>query len=125
MKLEKVIGIYNALSTLGNRDGLPFDAAYAVAENLDMLETPVQVYQKKRRELIVKHAEKNAEGEIVENGDEVKIMNPVVFSDELRKLLDEDVPITFDNLSTIRKESLSGTGITVAEIRGILELIKD
>lgn len=125
MRLEKIVGMYNALSTLGNREGLPFDAAYAVAKNLEALEIPVQVYQKKRRELIVFHAAKNDDGEIIENGDEVKLVNPLAFSEELQKLLDEDIPVEPDQICSIKKESLSGTGITVAEIRALIDLIKD
>lgn len=125
MKLEKIIGKYNALSAMGNREGLPFDTAYAIALNLDILEKPVQIYQKKRSEIAMKYAEKDETGKVIEKNGEVTLTDRTAFIEEISEILDKDIEISDTSLHKIKKTDIAAIGVSVTELRPLLDLIEE
>lgn len=125
MKLSDIIAKYDAMTTVGRKDGLPFDMKYAIAQNLNTLETPVQVFREKRSELAMKYAEKDADGKVVDKDGEVLLTDRPAFIEELSKLLNEDVDISAESLHNIKKSDLEASGANVSEIRFLMDLIKE
>lgn len=125
MKLVKIIGKYNALSAMVNREGLPFDMAYAIALNLDILEKPVQIYQKKRSEIAMKYAEKDETGKFIEKNGEVTLTDRTAFFEEISEILDKDIDISDTPLHKIKKADIAAIGVSVTELRPLLDLIEE
>ena len=64
MKANEIMDLYSAFSKLTNYD-MDLDTASKILDNVDSLSNPYKIIEKKRMEIIKKHAEKNDDGEVI------------------------------------------------------------
>lgn len=111
MKANEIMDLYSAFSKLTNYD-MDLDTASKILDNVDSLSNPYKIIEKKRMEIIKKHAEKNDDGEVItfEKGT-IHIMEDHIIdcNNELYELLNEETEV---EIKPISKSSLTNIKIS-------------
>lgn len=121
LKALSILNTYEALTKLADKE-LDLQSACTVAKNLKELSLAKEVIDKKRKELIDKYAEKNADGTPVQEGDGIKITDVPAFMQHMNELLASE---TEAQLSPISKSALSEIKISPKDILSLTELLKE
>jgi hypothetical protein len=94
MKTLDAISAFDALAKLSQSgESLPLRFAYAAAKNRRRLAEFVEVYEKKRRELIDQFGKKDEKGALEVNEGNFLLADPEGFTAAYKVLNDEDVPL--------------------------------
>lgn len=123
MKLYQLIESKDSLKKLNTAEGLPFKTALSIAKDIKEIDEVLQVYENKRRELINKYGEKDEKGELVTEGDNVKLTNRAAFTNEFNTLAMEDVDIEIKKISVDDLENV--TSLTPSDINNISFLLEE
>lgn len=86
MKIKNIIKYNYSLENILKKK-LPIKASFIIAKNKKKIDDILEIYDKKRIDLVEKYAIKNDEGEIIiDNNGNAKINNLKSFSEELEEL---------------------------------------
>ncbi len=121
LKALDILNTYESLAKLADKE-LDLQTACAIAKNLRELAVAKEVIDKKRTELINKYAEKNADGNPVQEGDGIKITDVPSFMQHMNDLLAAKTEVT---LSLISKSALSEIKISPKDILSLTNLLKE
>lgn len=114
MKIIDLINAKNAFD-LNSKFDSDMQLAFKVIKFVKKVETESEFYNKKYYEIIQKYAEKDSEGNVVQNGEGIKIKSEDVsdFNNELEKLNDVDVekPVITFSIDELNKCDLTGNGL--------------
>lgn len=116
MKLIEVVNSMNPLSVLYVCRGLDANIAYRIARNFKVINEEYEEFEKKKKELADKYAEKDKNGDfIIKKINEVEtysmtVENELLFREQIAKLLNEEVELKIKKvkLGDISKSGLSG-----------------
>ena len=123
MKLYQLIESKDSLKKLNTAEGLSFKTALSIAKNIKEIDEVLQVYENKRKELINKYGEKDEKGELITEGDNVKLTNRAAFVNEFNALAMEDVDIEIKKISVDDLENV--TSLTLSDINDISFLLEE
>ena len=123
MKLYQLIESKDSLKKLNTAEGLPFKTALSIAKGIREIDEVLQVYENKRRELINKYGKKDDNGELITEGDNVKLTNRAAFVNEFNALAMEDVDIEIKKISVDDLENV--TSLTPSDINNISFLFEE
>ena len=70
---------------------LPARAAFTLAKAIKLIEPLLAAYEKTRVKLVDQYARRNDDGEMLKDGDNVQISDPVAFNAEMEELLKQVV----------------------------------
>lgn len=123
MKLSQIDSLKNTLNILSQKE-LSFKLAYKISTLTDQIEKDSEFFRNKFRDIILKYAERDQEGEVVFDGENVKIRQKDIPAAE--KELDElnNVETTETNLFFTIDE-FEGLEIKPSELTGLLPFIKE
>ena len=125
MKLtnKKIVADVNTLSVIAQRK-LPVKAGFAIAKNLNKIESVLNIYNKERQKLIDKYCEKDEEGKLkTENNTyEIKEGSKEDFNKESEELLEIENEIDIHKFNI---KELDGVEISVAELQTIEYMIEE
>ena len=95
LKAEKIVEIWKTLNKFGEQN-MTLATAIKIADNIDILRKPVEIFEKKEKELINQYAVKDENGNIkaMENGG-FQIENAEHFLKEHNELINTEVDIRF------------------------------
>lgn len=123
MKISNIETLKPTLLILSQKD-LPFRLSYKVSKLLDKVEKDSQFYTEKLRNIIQKYALRDENGEIVFEGDNVKIAPSSLAAAE-KELADlNDIDIEDPNIFFTLDE-FEGLEIKPSELTGLLPFIKE
>lgn len=123
MKISNIENLKPTLLILSQKD-LPFRLSYKVSKLLDKVEKDSQFYTEKLRNIIQKYAKRDENGEIVFEGDNVKIAPSSLAAAE-KELADlNDIDIEDPNIFFTLDE-FEGLEIKPSELTGLLPFIKE
>ena len=121
---ERLVNDASKLKEVAQRQ-LPVKASYAIAKNINKIESELKIYNKEREKLIDKYAEKDEEGKIVsyENGN-------VKFKEDCIELWNKNVDelLKIENEVEIHKFPISlldNCHISAAELMAIDYMIEE
>lgn len=123
MKISNIETLKPTLLILSQKD-LPFRLSYKVSKLLDKVERDSQFYTEKLRNIIQKYAMRDENGEIILEGENVKIESTSITAaeKELADLNDIDV----DDINIFfTLEELENLEIKPSELQGLLPFIKE
>lgn len=123
MKLYQLVESSDSLKKLNATMGLPFRTALSIAKDIKEIDDVLQIYEKKRKELINKYGEKDEKGKLVTEGDNVKLTNRAAFTNEFNTLAMEDVDIEIKKISVDDLENV--TSLTPSDINNISFLLEE
>ena len=123
MKLYQLVESKDSLRKLNTAEGLSFKTALSIAKNIKEIDEVLQVYENKRKELINKYGEKDEKGELITEGDNVKLTNRAAFVNEFNALAMEDVDIEIKKISVDDLENV--TSLTLSDINDISFLLEE
>jgi hypothetical protein len=123
MKLFQIDSLKNTLNILSQKE-LSFKLAYKISTLTDQIEKDSEFFRNKFRDIILKYAERDQEGEVIFDGDNVKIRQKDIPAAE--KELDElnNVETTETNIFFTIDE-FEGLEIKPSELTGLLPFIKE
>lgn len=107
--------IINFLNTPIVTKNLPIKLAYAVAANIEASQPALKAYNKKREELVEKHAIKDEKGELTS-----EFKNPESWNEDINELLDAEAEI---NITMIPQETLEKCDMVEFDNLSVPELI--
>lgn len=126
MKLsnERILTDIQKLRGLSDKQ-LPVKVSYALAKNINKIESELKVYEKERAKLIDKYAEKDEKGQL--KSDEA---GQIMFKDGCREQWDKDIKelLTIENEVDIHKfklGALEGYSMAAAELMLIDYMIEE
>lgn len=123
MKISSIETLKPTLLILSQKD-LPFRLSYKVSKLLDKVEKDSQFYTEKLRNIIQKYAMRDENGEIILEGENVKIEFTSVAAAE-KELADlNDIDIEDPNIFFTIDE-FEGLEIKPSELQGLLPFIKE
>lgn len=123
MKLYQLIDSKDALKKLNETEGLPFKVALRLSIDIRKIDDILEVYERKRRELINKYGKKDENGELLINNDQAVLTDKVAFSNEFSALVMEEVDL---NMKTIKIDDLENSrGLTPGDISKISFLLEE
>lgn len=121
---ERMLEDIQKLGEIANRE-LPVKASYAIAKNISKIEAELKVYDKERKKLIEKYAEKDDKGNVKsdEHGN-------VVFKEDCKEQWNRDIKelLAIENDIDINKfniNELDGYKMTPAELMLIDYMIEE
>lgn len=121
---RKIVSDVNTLTVLAQRK-LPVKAGFAIAKNLNKIESILNIYNKERQKIVDEYCEKDEEGKLKINKDNSYIIKDGLrdeFNTKLEELLD------IENKVEIHKFDLSildGVEISVAELQAVEYMITE
>ena len=123
MKLSQIDSLKNTLNILSQKE-LSFKLAYKISTLTDQIEKDSEFFRNKFRDIILKYAERDQEGEVVFDGENVKIRQKDIPAAE--KELEElnNVETTETNIFFTIDE-FEGLEIKPSELTGLLPFIKE
>lgn len=123
MKLSQIDSLKNTLNILSQKE-LSFKLAYKISTLTDQIEKDSEFFRNKFRDIVLKYAERDQEGEVVFDGENVKIRQKDIPAAE--KELDElnNVETTETNIFFTLDE-FEGLEIKPSELTGLLPFIKE
>lgn len=124
MKAINILGIYESLTTLADKD-LDLNTACDIAKNLQELTVPKQIIEQKRNKLIQDYSEKDNDGNILtrENGAVIfNENNEIECNKKLAELFESDIDI---NLIKIKKSNLNDIKISPKVALGLIDILED
>lgn len=123
MKLSQIDSLKNTLNILSQKE-LSFKLAYKISTLTDQIEKDSEFFRNKFRDIVLKYAERDQEGEVVFDGENVKIRQKDIPAAE--KELDElnNVETTETNIFFTIDE-FEGLEIKPSELQGLLPFIKE
>lgn len=126
MKLSnnKILNDMQRLREISDKQ-LPVKVSYAIAKNLNKIESELKTYNNEREKLINKYAEKNSDGTV--RADEA---GQIIFKEEYKKQWDKDINelLSIENEVDIHKfniSTLEGYSMTPAELMLIDYMIEE
>lgn len=123
MKISNIETLKPTLLILSQKD-LPFRLSYKVSKLLDKVEKDSQFYTEKFRNIIQKYAKRDENGEIIFEGENVKI-EPTSIAAAKKELADlNDIDIEDINIF-FTLEELENLEIKPSELQGLLPFIKE
>lgn len=123
MKLYEIIDSKEALKKLYETSGLSFKTALEVAKNIRKTDEVLEVYEHKRKDLIMKHAEKDENGNPVEDNGNYKIADIPSFKKEFEELVNQDADPDIEKIKAEELENVST--LTPFEVSKILFMIEE
>ena len=125
MKLsnKKIVADVNTLSVIAQRK-LPVKAGFAIAKNLNKIESVLNIYNKERQKLIDKYCEKDEEGKLKTENNTYEIKEGLKedFNKESEELLEIENEI---DIHKFNLKELDGVEISVAELQTIEYMIEE
>ena len=120
LKALDIINKFEALNKLADKE-TDLSTAVIIAKNLKELSTYKDIIDKKRDGVIVKYAQKNDEGDIVQdkNGN-VKITDVNSFNKDLSEILDTSIEV---NLLLLPKEKMMNMKISAKDILPLTDIL--
>ena len=120
LKALDIINKFEALNKLADKE-TDLSTAIIIAKNLKELFTYKDTIDKKRDGVIVKYAQKNDEGDIVQdkNGN-VKITDVNSFNKDLSEILDTSIEV---NLLLLPKEKMMNMKISAKDILPLTDIL--
>lgn len=121
---RKIVSDVNTLTVLAQRK-LPIKAGFAIAKNLNKIESILNIYNKERQKIVDEYCEKDEEGKLKINKDNSYIIKEGLrdeFNTKSEELLD------IENKVEIHKFDLSildGVEISVAELQAVEYMITE
>lgn len=94
---REIIENINALRGLSQKQ-LPIKVSYFVAKNISKIENELKVYEKERQKLLDKYAEKDDNGNMVLEGNNIKIEDTDNWNKDIQELLDIEVDVKIHKL---------------------------
>lgn len=123
MKISNIEILKPTLLILSQKD-LPFRLSYKVSKFLDKVEKDSQFYTEKLRNIVQKYALRDENGEIIVEGDNIKIAPSSIAAAE-KELADlNDIDIEDPNIFFTLDE-FEGLEIKPSELTGLLPFIKE
>ena len=123
MKISNIEILKPTLLILSQKD-LPFRLSYKVSKFLDKVEKDSQFYTEKLRNIVQKYALRDENGEIIVEGDNIKIA-PFSLAAAEKELADlNDIDIEDPNIFFTLDE-FEGLEIKPSELTGLLPFIKE
>lgn len=126
MKLSnnKILNDMQRLREISDKQ-LPVKVSYAIAKNLNKIESELKTYNNEREKLINKYAKKNSDGTV--RADEA---GQIIFKEEYKKQWDKDINelLSIENEVDIHKfniSTLEGYSMTPAELMLIDYMIEE
>lgn len=122
MKVSELLNEYEAFKTLGEKE-LPFEAALAVAENIETLRVPAEVAIKQRNAITEKYLDRDDKGNPIRVGEDAyKLKDSAAYAKEMKELDEKEAEIS--EIKTIPKSVLAGLTIAPVKLAPILKYIK-
>ena len=123
MKLSQIENLKNTLLTISQKE-LPFRLAYKISKLLDQVEKDSAFYTEKFRNIVVKYAERDEKGEIVFEGDNIKIPQNKLSAAE-KELEDLNNVEATDINVTFTLDELEDLQMKPSELQGLLPFIEE
>lgn len=123
MKLIEIIESKDSLKKLYETQGLPFRVALSLAKNINKVDEVLEVYEQKRRELVLKYAKKDENGNPIENNGNYKIDDIPSFNKAYSELVSEEAELDIVKIKAEDLESVST--LTPLDINRIMFLIDE
>lgn len=124
MKTIDILGIYESLTTLADKD-LDLNTACDIAKNIQNLTIPKQIIEQRRTKLIQDYSEKDKDGNIKTNENGTVIFtgtNEIECNKRLTDLFNEDVDV---ELIKIKKSTLKDIKISPKVALGLIDILKE
>ncbi len=123
MKLtaNEIVTMHEALNKLADKE-LDLATSCTIARNLKELTIAKDIIDRKRNELITRHAEKSEDGTIVQDENGIKISDMPALMSQMNELFSSETELT---LSTISKDALSDLKISPRDILALMNMIKE
>lgn len=121
MKAIEIRNSYLALKTLREKT-LPGSMALVILRNIRKMEDVMSDMEKTRNDIIDRYAERDEDGNLITDGDSVKVTDVKSCTEELENLGDTEIDITLD---TVRMSDFEKCGtdkydaLTLDEVMGI------
>ena len=120
---RKIVADVNTLSQVAQRK-LPVKAGFAIAKNLNKIESVLNIYNKERQKLIDKYCEKDEEGKLKTENNTYEIKEGLRddFNKESEELLEIENEVDIHKFNI---KELDGVEISVAELQTIEYMIEE
>lgn len=123
MKISQIIDLSPVISNIITKD-MPFSLAYKFTKLLKLIETNEQFYNQKLRELLEKYAQKDENGEYIEQEDGILLIpeTRIEFHEKFNDLKNIEIS---DNLPTFTSKELECISISPRDLFALMPLIEE
>ena len=121
LKGVRILEINDVFGKIANAD-VDIKTAICIANNLKVLETPVKILRDKQRDLLDKYGEKDADGNLVEVDNGIRITNMAEFVPQMEEIMGTDIEV---DLKKIKLSALENIKISANDIRVLNGIIED
>ncbi|MCD2348480.1 DUF1617 family protein [Clostridium guangxiense] len=119
---REILESINTLKVVAQKQ-MPVKVSYAIAKNISKIDAELKIYEKERKKLIDKYAEKDKDNKIISNKEgQIKFKDQTAWDKDIEELLSIETDI---EIHKFKFDLLNGVQMSPAELQAIDYMIEE